>query len=395
MARKKSYQRGNVQEHPKGSGVWTLRYREFDHAARRWITRRERLGEFKNKKAARQAAEPIMSRVNERNNSPETARPSKADSGITFKQFMESRWKTYAVKHQPSTSYCYGSFFKKHLLPRFGDMRLRDITPGDISEFLEGLRKKCSASTLHVLYAMLKVFFNLALEYDLIDRSPVRPKLHRPKTVKVDKPTLGAAQIRAILEAMPEGDRLFVLLIAVTGMRFGEALALRWIDFNFAQSEIRVNHTLYRGGLKQPKSASSRRSIRLASSVRDLLAAHRERSDFKAREDFIFARPNGRALSEATIREHLYEAMNRAGISRVNGKHGFHIFRHSAGTLLYSRSRDLKLVQGVLGHSGISITSDIYVHLEDGVKAEGTEMLAEEILGNCDQTVTQASEMVS
>jgi integrase len=87
--------------------------------------------------------------------------------------------------------------------------------------------------------------------------------------------------------------------------------------------------------------------------------------------------------------------MNRAGISRVNGKHGFHIFRHSAGTLLYSRSRDLKLVQGVLGHSGISITSDIYVHLEDGVKAEGTEMLAEEILGNCDQTVTQTSEMVS
>lgn len=63
--------------------------------------------------------------------------------------------------------------------------------------------------------------------------------------------------------------------------------------------------------------------------------------------------------------------------------------------MLYNKSRDLKLVQGTLGHSDISTTSDIYVHLDDKVIGEGTEILAEEILGDCDLLVTQESEMVS
>jgi site-specific recombinase XerD len=95
------------------------------------------------------------------------------------------------------------------------------------------------------------------------------------------------------------------------------------------------------------------------------------------------------------VRKHLHKAMDEAGIERVKGKHGHHIFRHSAGTLLYAKSRDLKLVQGTLRHSDISTTSDIYVHLGDEVLNEGSEILATEILGNGDLTVTQESKMVS
>ena len=87
--------------------------------------------------------------------------------------------------------------------------------------------------------------------------------------------------------------------------------------------------------------------------------------------------------------------MKACKIKEDKGKHGFHIFRHSAGTLLYEKSRDLKLVQGALRHSDISTTSDIYVHLGDKVLSEGSEILTEEILTNCDLFVTQKSEMVS
>ncbi len=87
--------------------------------------------------------------------------------------------------------------------------------------------------------------------------------------------------------------------------------------------------------------------------------------------------------------------MDAAEIKRVTRKYGYHNFRHTAGSLIYARSRDLKLVQGTLGHPNINTTSDIYVHIDDKVKGEGTEILAGEILANCDLFVTQESKMVS
>lgn len=109
----------------------------------------------------------------------------------------------------------------------------------------------------------------------------------------------------------------------------------------------------------------------------------------------MFCQADGQPLSYRVCLDHLQKALKESEITRERGKHGFHIFRHSAGTLLYEKSRDLKLVQGTLRHSDISTTSDIYVHLSDKVLREGSEILTEEILINCDLFVTQKSEMVS
>lgn len=394
MTRKrKSYQRGNVALH---FGAWTLRYRELDHRTGRWKVKRERLGKFKNKTAALRAAEPIMAQVNERNNSD---KPPEVQH-LTFRQFVESRWKAYGVaaKHQPSTVDCYNSLMKTYLLPRFGEMPLRDIKPLHISEFLEGLHEK-SPNTVKVLYAMLRVMFSLACDYELIEQSPVKAKLHKPDVEKAEKPTLNPPQIRAILDHLGERERLFALLIAVTGMRVGEAQALRWVDFDESRREITITHTLYKRRLKPPKTAASLRTLRLHPSVCYLLAAHKAQSDFAGDGDFIFCREEGMPLYQARLREHLYRAMKAAGITPGKQTHGFHIFRHTAGSLLYARSRDLKLVQGALGHSDIATTSDVYVHLGAAAIAEGAEVLAEEVLGdflaNCALTVTEPSKMVS
>jgi site-specific recombinase XerD len=87
--------------------------------------------------------------------------------------------------------------------------------------------------------------------------------------------------------------------------------------------------------------------------------------------------------------------MDKVGIVRLKGKYSHQIFRHSAGTLRYEKSRDLKLVQGAPRHADISVTSSIYVHLSDKVLTEGSEILASEILDNGDLTVTQKSKIVS
>lgn len=389
--KQKTYQHGCVQ---LKNGIWTLRYRELDHRTRKWINKRERLGKFKTKREAQRAAEPIMARANERNN---TDKPLKVQEPVTFKRFIEIRWKAYTMqaKHQPSTIDSHTSLIKRHLLPFFGEMELGSVAPADISDFMDGKGDKVSANTMQNLYGLLRLMFELAEQYDLIERSPVRPKLHKPEMPRCEKPTLNAKQIRELLEAIGESDRLFVLLLAVTGMRVGEGLALRWVDFDSVRLELSINHTLYRQRLKEPKTEGSRRPLRLVPAVAGLLAAHREQSKFAADKDFIFCREDGQPLNPSALRNHLYKAMKAVGIQRTKRQHGFHIFRHSAGTLLYAQSRDLKLVQGTLGHADISTTSDIYVHLDDKIVGEGMEILAREILGNCTPTVPQVSQMVS
>jgi len=79
----------------------------------------------------------------------------------------------------------------------------------------------------------------------------------------------------------------------------------------------------------------------------------------------------------------------------VPGQSGFHCLRRSAGTLVYLISRDLRMVQELLGHSDISITSSVYVHPGDRVVTEASEILTREILGNCDPVVTHESDLVN
>lgn len=391
MTRRKTFQTGSVKLH---NGNWTLRYRELDHAQNKWKTRRLVLGKFKDRKDALKAAAPIMAQVNERNN----AEPRSLRADITFQEFIATRWKAYTVqeKHQISTLDLRDSLIRTHLMPFFGKMKMCRIEPTHIADFLEERRKDYTDCTMVAIYSLLHLIFDLAEQYDLIEKSPVRPKRHRPKTEKTTKPTLSAAQIREVIRNLSdEQERLLVLLLSVTGLRVQEAMALRWMDFDAEGCEISIRHTLYKGKLKKPKTEGSSGRVKLHPSIAALLAFHSSISMFSESEDFIFSQPDGRPLDYWTSLRRLHSAIEKTGIRIVRSKHGFHIFRHSAGTLLYTRSRDLKLVQGTLRHSEISTTSDIYVHLEDRVLREGTEMLTEEILTNCDLFVTQKRETAS
>lgn len=390
MTRRKNEQKGSVRLH---YGVWTLRYRELDHATGVWNFCRVNLGKLKDKKAALRAAAPIMARVNERNNSE----PQKLYAEITFKEFIKTRWESYrrTAKHQPTTIENHDSLTKNHLLPFFKEKKLREVQPSDVSKFLQSrVAEGLSGNTLQNLYGLLHLMFDVAEQYDLIDKSPVRSKIHKPEVEKVEKVILTVSQIQGVLARLPnETERVFALLLAVTGMRIGEALALRWMDFNPTKGELSIRHTLHRLTIKKPKTKASFSTLKLDPRIVALLVSHRGRSPYRAKDDFIFCRPDGRALNQSALRNHLYAVMDGLGIQRIKGKHGYHIFRHSAGTLLHKRSRDLKVVQSLLRHSDISTTADIYVHLDDEIVSEGVGILADEILGNCDRTVTEESKM--
>ena len=100
---------------------------------------------------------------------------------------------------------------------------------------------------------MLRIMFAVAQELDLIDKSPIRPKLHRSTAHTWEKPALKPEQIRKVEEAFPSELRVLCLCVALTGLRLGELLALRWMDLDLENRVLIVNHSLWRGRLLEPK----------------------------------------------------------------------------------------------------------------------------------------------
>ena len=165
---------------------------------------------------------------------------------------------------------------------------------------------------------------------------------------------------------------------------------------------LTVDQAFSRGILTTPKTKASFRKIYIPDPLVTILSWHRQHSVFTEGDDFVFCGQDGSALNHDSLRRTvLYKAMDKAGIQREKFNHGFHIFRHSAITMLYRLTGDLKRAQGFARHSRISTTADTYVH-SDPVESESTEMVAANITsadllnerGICGTPVVQTSELV-
>lgn len=401
MVRQTSYQQGRVEPRRRRRGiVWVLRYRlrEGD----RWVEKTEELKGCNTESQARRAALQRIKAVNRLNNE---SRSIISNSEVTtLSDFASGLWKQYARKLKPSTAYNYQSILDTHILPVLGDRALPAISPRDITEFLSGREATgLSRQTLLHIYSLLALLFNLAMEYDLIEVSPVRKKLHRPRPIQAEKPVLQPEEIRAVLQNVEGQYRTLFVCLALTGLRAGELFALRWSNVDLTNRRLMVTHSIWRGELGETKTKGSNRTLWLPRALIGVLAEHLRncetagaRRDRRVTpDDFVFCKPDGKPLDlDHVRRDALYPALAAAGVKRGKWTHGFHLFRHSAATIVHAQTRDLKLTQQLLGHTRIGTTADIYTHVE-GPAEEATEALAREILGDSGLTVAWNEEQVN
>jgi len=286
---------------------------------------------------------------------------------ITFEEFAAGHWETYISQNlKPSTRASHGSNVKAHLLPTFGKTRLTEMSPIQIMDLLKsksasGLKPK---SLLNV-YVLLQKMLNLAVSLDLLNSNPVQ-RVPKPKVERIEKPSLSPSQVRSIAEQMPEALKALVVLLYLTGVRIGEALALKWSDVDFEKSRLYVRRSIWRGKEQTPKTEKSIRAKHLVSGLKEALQRHRDLCQETEPENYVFANGAGKSYDPDDLRRReLYPAMDRAGIERRGARsYGFHLFRHSAGSQMQEVTGDLKQTQSFLGHSNIGTTGDVYVHLQ-------------------------------
>lgn len=341
----------------------------------------ETLEKLSGKKAARTV---LDQRIRDSQNRPiETV-------DFTVQHVVDALWRPYLDRKQvkPSTKRSYDCELRVHILPALGAMRIADVSPLHIERLLQSrLEGGSSPKTVRNLVGLLQSIFSLAVDNDLIPRSPVRDR-HKPRVTRSEKPVWTPQQLKLIVDSVPKINRSLFQCAMLTGARLGELLGLQWKNVDFETQKLEIKQALWEGQLVQPKTEGSVRVIYFGPSLLGALTSQRQNSNHNDPSDFVFCKDDGSPLNPDVLRRDvLYPALDRLGITRNRRAAGFHTFRHSAATIVNQKTGNLKLVQKLLGHSNLSTTADVYTHTSADADRGASLALEEAIYGDLFQVV--------
>ena len=187
-------------------------------------------------------------------------------------------------------------------------------------------------------------------------------------------------QAAALIAAAPENDRALWATAFYAGLRRGELMALRWEDVDLEAGLIRVERSWdMRDGLIEPKSRAGRRSVPIATVLREHLAAHALRSG--RRTGLVFGRTTEQPFEPTTLTGRAATAWKRMNKKRKVAELepiapiGLHECRHTFASLMIAAGVNAKALSTYMGHSSITITLDSYGHLMPGAQSEAAELL--------------------
>jgi integrase len=260
---------------------------------------------------------------------------------------------------KPTTRERYAGILREHVLPRWQNVRLADVSHAEVQSWVMALGKSRSPATVHKIHRVLSLILQMAVKDGRLMRN-VATGVALPRVVINERRYLTHAQVHELAAACGEDYRLMVLFLAYTGVRFGEMAALRVgrLDLARRRALIVASVTLVRGVQTwgTPKG-HERREVPLPAFLVEELRRH---VAGKPADDLVFTGPRGAVLRAQTVQRAVFTEAARA--IGVGGLHP-HELRHTAASLAIASRADVKVVQQMLGHKSATMTLDLYGHL--------------------------------
>lgn len=257
---------------------------------------------------------------------------------------------------------------RQHLITRWSKEIAEDIKPLEIQRWLKTLHtdRGLAWTTVSKIRGVMLRIYKVGILHELVTKNPVQPVETRSKT-DYRAIMITPWQTKAILKALSSPlHRILILTCAATALRSSELLALRWSDIRFDEGRIRVSKRWSRGKDGATKTEGSDGYVPLHPRLSRHLRAWHERTSYGKGTDFVFPsfKADGKVpLSPAIfVADHLRTAAIRIGINVPSGhRFGFHNLRHSLSNWMVNKAKiEPKTVQGILRHSRIQTTLDLY-----------------------------------
>lgn len=297
-----------------------------------------------------------------------------------------------SVRHSlaAKTSERYASLLRKHAIPVIGGIQISRITSDHIEVIYDRLRSKglSQRTCLHVHRVLHTAFADAVRRRKL--KENVVGQLRAPRVDTHELTPVSSDQMRTLIRAA-QGTRLAVpvAVAAVTGLRRGELLALRWRNVRLdKQGSLYITEALEQtrelGVRFKPPKGKSRRLIPLSREGVAILAAHKVHQDCErqhvgesfADNDLVFCNPDGAPWPPDTFSKQFSTIATAVGLRGFR----FHDIRHAFATLTLADGRPVKEVQLLLGHSTANTTLSFYARPVQGLGREAVSKLSRSLL---------------
>jgi integrase len=291
---------------------------------------------------------------------------------------------------RPGTWAEYRSKAEHHLIPAIGHVNLQKLTTAMLNAlYTDLLERGTGPRTVQYVHATIRKALNDAVRQGLLVRNPA---LHAtpPKVHRRELQTWTAQQLRRFLDTV-QAERLHAAwrVAALTGMRRGEVLGLRWADIDLDQGWLSVRQALIvvdrQVQVSAPKTARGRRLIALDPGTITALRIHHAQQAAErlalgptwTADDLVFTREDGQPLHPDWFRRRFERRVARAGLPKIR----FHDLRHTHATLALQAGVHPKVISERLGHATVAITLDIYSHAIPALQHDAATTIADLVNG--------------
>jgi integrase len=310
-----------------------------------------------------------------------------AGSAVTFNEYVQTEYlPTTLPQLSSSTQKCYRGVIGKYLLPSFGDLCLRDLTPRTLQRYFSTLEIPYP-SIVKVRDALSSVLRSAVPDY--LVRNPLDGlRLPKNKRGRRRKPTISPDQFNSLVQLVAEPYATMLYVAVWTGLRVSELIGLKWRCIH--RDGISVEERFCRGDWSQPKSEASAATIGVSREV--IARIHRLKTltvEIRAGvatrtyklvksdgpEDLVFQSvQSGKPMNDQNIlKRHIQPAARALGLPFVTWR----CLRTSHATWLVQAGVDVKSAQAQMRHSRASTTMDIYAQVVSTTQRQAIEKLSE------------------
>ncbi len=351
-----------IREKNKDSGEWWV---FIAHQGRRTS---RKVGD---RKAAREAASKIAARLTLGKGAfPDVKTKPPAP---TLQQYFKSFERSYRATLKPTTWSSYEMSMRVHVLPKFGQLCLDDLTRVQMKEFVaELVEKGLARDSIRLILAALSIIYNQAIEDKVVSENPAQrlgtfyrqaPVRHEEITPLTEGESL--LFLGTTLQYEPKWYCLFLCALH-TGMRSGELGGLQWPDIDWHGKFLEVRRQVVRGQVMSVKTKKGRRRIDLSDDLLEALGNLRrwlqEETMKQGKNEipkWVFCNDQGSFLAMANVKQRYFKrVLRKAGLRDIR----FHDLRHTFASQLLCNGANILYVSLQLGHAHPQITMRIYSH---------------------------------